>query len=512
MSRRKTLDIPLNRTEGDLELRVEVHDNIVVDAWSRGTMYRGFENMLLGRGALDGLVVTPRICGICTTTHLMAAAKALDAVAGVTPPDNARRLRNLALMTEHVQSDLRQALLMFMADFANPAHKGLALYDEAVARYAPLRGTSAVEAIRQTKKILEIIAVIGGQWPHASFMIPGGVTHRPGAVEILNCRMVLRRFRQWYEDQILGCSIERWREVASAADLEAWLDASEAHRDGDVGFFIRFAGAIGLDAVGAGHGTFLSFGSLDMPDATAVPGRGATLLPAGFAAGIEVQPFDGAAVAEHCGHSWFEGAAHPQHPFASQTVPYASGEEQDRYSWIKAPRYRERPAETGPLAEAVVAGDPLFRDLIAAAGPNALARQLARLVRPATLLPAMETWLDELAADDNGGHYQSVASMPDGEGAGLIEAARGALGHWVRIRDGRIAHYQIITPTSWNASPRDDAGVRGPWEEALIGCEVRDAGNPVELGYVVRSFDPCLVCSVHTLEGGRSRGRVRLGV
>ena len=115
----KGMNIPLNRAEGDLEIRVEIEDGIITEAWSSGTMFRGFEEMMRGRGALDGLVVTPRICGICSITHLTAAVEALDVIADITPPDNARRLRNLALMVETIQSDVRQAVLMFMVDFAN---------------------------------------------------------------------------------------------------------------------------------------------------------------------------------------------------------------------------------------------------------------------------------------------------------------------------------------------------------------------------------------------------------
>jgi hydrogenase large subunit len=117
ISKRIIRDIPLNRVEGDLEIRVELENNRVVDAWSSGTMFRGFENLLIGRGALDGLVITPRVCGICSTTHLMAAARALDHIAGVEPPANAVRLRNVTLMVESCQSDVRQSVLMFLPDF-----------------------------------------------------------------------------------------------------------------------------------------------------------------------------------------------------------------------------------------------------------------------------------------------------------------------------------------------------------------------------------------------------------
>ena len=132
----KGVNLPLNRAEGDLEIRVEIEDGVITEAWSAGTMFRGFEAMMHGRGALDGLVVTPRVCGICSITHLTAAVEALDAITGITPPDNARRLRNLALMVETIQSDVRQAILMFMVDFANrEAYHSNPLAEEARDRY-----------------------------------------------------------------------------------------------------------------------------------------------------------------------------------------------------------------------------------------------------------------------------------------------------------------------------------------------------------------------------------------
>ena len=141
----KGINIPLNRAEGDLEIRVEVEGGVITEAWSAGTMYRGFENLMQGRGALDGLVVTPRVCGICSITHLTAAVEALDEIACVTPPDNALRLRNLALMVETIQSDVRQALLMFMVDFANKqAYQDHQLGTEAQKRYSPLEGMAEI--------------------------------------------------------------------------------------------------------------------------------------------------------------------------------------------------------------------------------------------------------------------------------------------------------------------------------------------------------------------------------
>ncbi len=158
----------------------------------------------------------------------------------------------------------------------------------------------------------------------------------------------------------------------------------------------------------------------------------------------------------------------------------------------------------------VIAGQSLFTDLINIYGPSAFLRELARLVRPTELIPAMDIWLSELKGD--GKFYSSPGKDIKGRGFGLTEASRGALGHWVQIGNDGIEHYQIITPTAWNASPRDSNETRGPVEESLIGTEIKDTNNPVELGHVVRSFDACLVCTVHTVKRGQRLGRIRLDI
>ena len=144
-----------------------------------------------------------------------------------------------------------------------------------------------------------------------------------------------------------------------------------------------------------------------------------------------------------------------------------------------------------------MAGQPLFTDLLERTGANALTRELARLPRPAELLPVMATWLNEISPERP--CYHPVAGHFHGDACGLTHGARGALGHWVKIVDNTIRHYQIITPTTWNASPRDTLGVRGPWEQALVGTPLPDPENPIAVGHVIRSFDACLVCTVHTL-------------
>ncbi len=151
--------IPLNRVEGDLEIHLQIDDGRVTDARSVGTMYRGFENLLIGRAPLDSLVITPRICGICSTAHLLAAASALDMAYHAAVPGNAWRIRNATLMVEQLQNDIRQSYLLFMPDLAHPAYAQNPMFDEAVQRYEPMKGQTALQAISETKKILEIIAL-----------------------------------------------------------------------------------------------------------------------------------------------------------------------------------------------------------------------------------------------------------------------------------------------------------------------------------------------------------------
>ncbi len=493
---------PLNRVEGDLKIQVQVEKGTVTDARCVGTLYRGFENLLIGRRPMDALVIAPRVCGICSTAHLKAAAKALDMVYRAGVPDNAIRIRNVTLMVELLQNDIRHAFLLFMPDFLNPAYRSQPLHEEAAGRYQFLKGASTLRAIRETKRILEIVAILGGQWPHSSFMVPGGVVSLPSRNELAQCRYLLRNYRRWYERQVLGCCIEEWVEVDGPDRLETWLDQNESHRESEVGFFLRFARAAGLHELGRGCGNFVCFGAMELPRSTRVAtatSRGGMVFPAGFLSAGLSEPLDQKKITEDVTHAWFQGGGRAIHPYNEVTQPYATGSEDDKYTWAKAPRYNGQPAETGPLAEMLLGGVPLFTGMVAESGPSVLARELARLVRSAYIIPLLDTWLEETLSSPEV-FYRDYEKLEHGRGFGLIEAARGALGHWVIIKDGTIEKYQIITPTAWNASPRCSGGRPGPCEQALIGTEIRDPDNPVEVDHIVRSFDPCLVCTVHAID------------
>lgn len=498
---RKIEVYPLNRVEGDLEITVELEDNVVIDARSTGTMYRGFENLMTGRALLDGLVITPRICGICSTSHLYAAAGALDMIFNVDVPSHAARIRSITAMAEMLQNDIRHAFLLFMPDFTDAVYQGEPLFTEMCKRYTPLTGTSVRKSIDESRRILEIISILGGQWPHSSFMVPGGVVSMPSTNELSRCAYLLNNFKQWYERQILGCSLERWHAVQTKADLVSWLKESGSHSKSDLGMYIRFATRAGLHRIGKGTGNFISFG---MPGLEAKQGdqeeiRQSPPTAGGFYSDNRLFPMDQQNITEDVSHSWFEGGNQNRHPYDGQSSPYATGSEDLRYSWAKAPRYQGVPAETGPLAQMVISSNPLITDFIRSDGPSAFLRELARIVRAATIIPEVERCIENILATP-GQYYRDHGSAVNQQGQGLVEAPRGALGHWVKIKGNKILSYQIITPTAWNASPRDAGDVRGPLEEALVGTRVEDTENPVALNHVVRSFDPCLVCTVHAID------------
>jgi hydrogenase large subunit len=493
--------IPLNRVEGDLELQLEIEDNVVTQARSVGTMYRGIENLMTGRGPMDSLVITPRICGICTTAHLNAAAKALDMAYAVDIPDNARRLRNVSLMVEQLQNDLRHAMLLFLPDLIHPRYANQSLYGEAFRRYAVLKGETTLQTVTETKRLLEIIAILGGQWPHSSFMVPGGVVSVPAASDIIHCRHILRNFRTWYEERILGCTLDKLDGLRSWGDLKSWLVDSPEHHGSELGFFVRYGLEIGLDTIGRAHDTFITCGGPDLPKETAVERQRGDqgFSPAGFFGPRGLTRLDPQNITEDITCAFFKDNRSARHPFEGRTVPLDGDGGDHKYTWVKAPRYGGQPAETGPLADMMVSGHRLFRELVKANGANVLLRQMARLFRPAMLLPAIDQWLSEMISC-KGPFYKDYSKKVTSRGYGLITAPRGFLGHWLTIENGLIATYQVVTPTAWNASPADANGVRGPWEEAIVGTTVKDPRDPLEVEHIVRSFDPCLVCTVHVIE------------
>lgn len=499
---RRIVNIDLNRVEGDLEFQLELEGNTVADARCIGTLYRGFEQIMVGRAPKDSLVITPRICGICGTAHLYSAVLALEQIGGIPVPPNASRIRNLCLMAETVQSDLRQSFLFFTADFCHSRYAGHPLYRLAVEAFQPFQGWAHRGTLEHSRHMVKVVAIFGGQWPHSSYMLPGGVTTPPTAKRIVDCQAVVNPLTRWFEDQVIGGDLDSWLALASADDLWRWLERDKA-ADSAVGLLTRLGRSLELHRQAPGTPHMLSYGAYCHPEHWQEDGR--QLWRSGFLDGDsgEVQPFDHSEIAEHVRYSWFLPYVGGRHPWQGQTIPDYQPHS-DRYTWAKAPRYRDQVVQTGPLAELLIDGEPLIASLYREEGGSTWLRQFARLRRTGLLLAQMRETLWQLAANLDQPHYLAPAGeLPDGEGYGLVTAARGGLGHWVRVKDGAIAQYQVVTPTAWNASPKDSSGRRGHWERSLLDIELSDPDDPLEIGHIIRSHDPCLVCTVHVMGSDR---------
>ncbi len=475
---------PFNRVEGDLEVTLEVDDGQVRSARVNSPLYRGFEQILQGKHPLDALVFVPRICGICSVSQSVASALALRDALNVEVPPNGDRVTNLLLACENVADHLTHFYLFFMPDFARAAYAGAPWHAAVKARFEAVHGSARISMLPARARFMHLMGLLGGKWPHTLSLQPGGSTRAVSSAEKIRLYAILREFRAWLERDLFGDALEAVAALASGEALTQWL-AGRGAAHSDLAMFLHVADALSLSRLGRGAGRFLSVGTYRVGG------------DPGYAAGVwdgGLHPFRHEDVAEDLASSWMLGDVAPAHPWSGHTVP-----EMDKaaaYSWCKAPRWRGQVVECGALARQVVDGHPLAQSLVAADGGSVASRVVGRLLEIARTVVEMEGWVRSIRP---GEPFCQRAELPDeARGVGLVEAARGALGHWLVIRRGRIANYQIIAPTTWNFSPRDREGTPGALEQALVGTPV-PAGDDGALGvqHVVRSFDPCMVCTVH---------------
>jgi Ni,Fe-hydrogenase I large subunit len=488
---------PFNRVEGDLEIQLEVADGRVIEARVNAPMYRGFEVMLIGRSPVDALTIAPRICGMCSVSQSVAAARALADASGVLVPPNGLHATNLMAACENLADHLTHFYLFFMPDFTRAVYAGRAWFGQAQRRFAAVAGSAPGSglhnraALAARSRWLQLIGTLGGKWPHTGALLPGGTSRAIESTERVHLLVRVREMRAFLEQTLFGTALEDVAALDSLAALQRW----RAHAAGsDLALFLDIADDAGLSGLGPGPGRYLSFG------AYAQPGGAHALLRGVWDAGLQQRlPLDPTQISEDLRHAWFaDGASgQPLHPLAGLTQP--EPDKPGAYSWNKAPRLAGQVLETGAIARQLVDGQALVRAAAALHGGTVYTRVLARLVELARILPMMEQWL--LALQPNEPFHQVQALPEQGQGIGLTEAARGALGHWLRIENGRISHYQIVAPTSWNFSPRDAAGTPGALEAALVGAPIDSAtggrGQSVAVQHIVRSFDPCMVCTVH---------------
>ncbi|SHF36778.1 hydrogenase large subunit [Ruegeria intermedia] len=474
---RRLLVGPFNRVEGDLEIRLEVEDGRVRAAFANSPLFRGFERMLLGKDPRDAMTITPRICGICSISQSAAAAGALAALTGASPAPQGALAAAILHGVENLADHVTHFNLFFMPDFARPAYAGRDWHETAVDRFTAAQGSAVREAVEARAKLFHIVGLLGGKWPHTLAFQPAGVTRAPTERDRQRIRMSLAGFRRYLERVVFGAPVEAFAELATRDALMAWTA-------GDAGLFLRIAHDLELGKLGRGPGRYLSYGAYPLAE-------GRAMKPGIWADG-QHRPLDTAAITEDLTHAWMLGkSAHPARGVTDPDVEMA----EPAYSWCKAPRLGGRTMEVGALARAVVDGHPLALEL-GASGGGVLARIAGRLLEIARTQILLERWADALRPGEP--FMADTPPIRDGAGEGLVEAARGALGHWIRVEGGRIAGYQIVAPTTWNFSPRDANGTPGPLEAALEGVKVAPGEDtPIAVQHVVRSFDPCMVCTVH---------------
>ncbi len=454
---KQTISIdPVTRIEGHLKIEVDVDNGKVVDARSIGTMFRGFETILNGRDPRDAQMITQRICGVCPISHGIAATLNLDSAFGVTPPSNGRIVRSLILGGNYIQSHILHFYHLAALDYVTgpdvapfvPRYKGDYLLpkkvnDAAVEHY--------IQALDMRMKAHELTALWSGKVPMAQSITPGGVSQKVSVDRIASTLWRIRELKDFIKNVYIP-------DVLAVADV---------YKD--------------YSTVGIGYKNFLSYGVFAQDNE-----RSEFLLkPGRYTAGIDLD-MNSEKITEDIEFSWYKKEIGRKHPSVGATEP--DRHKENAYSWAKAPRYDGIPHEVGPLARMWINGD--YRK-----GASLLDRHAARALETLKVAEGMEKWVMQLKP---GEPVFTPFEMPTtAMGMGLTEAPRGALGHWIKIENKKIANYQCVVPSTWNLSPKDEDFQRGPVEEALIGCPVPDADNPINVARIVRSFDPCLACAVH---------------
>jgi hydrogenase large subunit len=553
MSERITID-PVTRIEGHLRIDLEVDDSRVEDAWSSGQMWRGIELILRGRDPRDAWFFAQRICGVCTTVHAITSVRAVENALGIEIPTNAHHIRNLMMaahaLHDHIVHfyhlsalDWVDLLSVLQADPAEAARLGedlsvwrrnsrheLRAVQEKIQGFVDsgqlgvfshgywghpamqlppeinlLAVAHYLQALDYQRQANQVVALLGGKTPHVQNLAVGGVTNPIN----LDNTSALNMEKLSLMEELLESAAAFVQQVylvdacAIAALYPDWWRHGAGVRD------YLCAPDLPLDSAGT---------VFDLPGGVIWNGDLGTLRPI---EGFE-DPYFRDSVAETVAHSWYEGDG-SRHPWDGDTVARYSGfDAAGKYSWVKAPRFRGRPMQVGPLAELLVgyaAGHPVITEwtdralaiVSSIAGQtvtvsdlhSTMGRHLARAVRAAVLselaLKHYALLLENIGRGDT--DVYTPPEFPAGEvrGFGVHEAPRGLLSHWVVIRDGQIANYQAVVPSTWNAGPRDERGQRGPCEAALLGTPIAEPERPLEALRTIHSFDPCIACAVHVL-------------
>jgi [NiFe] hydrogenase large subunit len=536
---------PVTRIEGHLKIEVEVDQGKVTNVWSSSQLFRGLELILKGRDPRDAQHFTQRSCGVCTYTHALASTRCVDNAVGVDKnlPDNARLIRNLVLAAQFLHDHIVHFYHLHALDWvdvtaaltADPK-KAASIANSISTRQTKVEDLKAVqdkvkslvdsgqlgiftnayflgghdayylppevnliatahylEALHLQVKAARAMAVFGAKNPHTQFTVVGGVTCYES---LTNERMA--EFVGLFQET------KKFIDECYIPDLLA------------VASYYKDWAAIG----GTTH--FMSFGEFPAVESD----LNSRWLPPGVILNRnigQVDAFNPKLIEEHVRHSWYQGdKAH--HPFQGVTEPqYTSYEDRDRYSWMKAPRYDKLSVETGPLATVLVAygkGHPEVKKTVdyvlnyLGVGPAALfstlGRTAARGIETKVIADKLMDWVNELAENVKKGDtkiYQDWKMPDEAEGVGFVNAPRGALSHWIKIKGGKIENFQLVVPSTWNLGPRCADGKLSAVEEALMGTPIADAERPVEILRTVHSYDPCIACGVHVIDAKTNQVR-----
>ena len=445
-----TID-PVTRISGFLEIKAEVEENIIVKANASGLMFRGFQKMLKGRSPLDAVYFTERICGICSTAHAMASSLALEDALNITVCLNDSYLRDIMHGFEFLQNHLRHFYLLTMPSYVKISSMKLVGNQEYSDFRLPEKMNKTieqhyVESIEFSRLAHQGLAILGGKAPHNHGIFVGGVTVNIDAYKLEKVKSIIK-------------SIKAFVTSVMKEDVET---IAKFYAD----YFEK----------GKSYPYFMSFGVFDRYQEVEL-----TYVKAGVMKEGVLYPLEASRITEQICYAWYKTDE------ASEEVDLSKS---DAYTFIKAPRYSDLPMEVGPLARLIISGEYT-------GGNSCMDRNIARVLETEKILGIIEKLADRVELITNS---QKAYKIPErAHGAGLIDTTRGALGHWVQIENQVIKNYNIITPTVWNLSPKDVIGLPGVVERALIGSTINNIKKPVEIGRIVRSFDPCVSCATHLI-------------
>ncbi len=555
MAKRITID-PITRIEGHLRIDCEVDGGKVTKAWSSGQMWRGVEQILLGRDPRDAWAITQRFCGVCTTVHAICSVRAVENALNMEIPLNAQYIRNMIISAHAIHDEIVHFYHLSALDWVDvvsalkgdPA--GAAALGQSLSSWS---GNSKQEMAKVKDKLTTFVSggqlgiFTNGYWGHPAMKLPPDVN-----------LMAVAHYLQALEAQrhankivtILGSKSPHIQNVAvggvsnpialdsqSVLSIERLLAVKEhiaALRDFVENVYMVDVAAIGAmyadwTAIGAGVTNYLAVP--DMPLDT----KGTQFdTVGGYIAGGNLSsykpikgfgdPYFRDGVEESVKHSWYKGGKGALHPYKGETLPeYTDFQDNGKYSWVKSPTFYGKPAQVGPLAR-VLCGvaakhEPTTQHLNRLVGMvegvaktklpltalhSTIGRHAARSVSAALNVDAVDRqWtllMENLAKGDTATFNQPVFPKGEQQGFGFHEAPRGVLSHWVVIDDGKIKNYQAVVPSTWNAGPRNENDAMGPYEASLVGTPIADPEKPLEVLRTVHSFDPCIACAIHVLD------------